>query len=139
IALDRTSDSLEELKREMAFDPGELEAVEERLFALRAAARKHQTSCDGLVEVLAKYAGDLDTLQSGESRLKALEAEESVARARYREAADHLSASRKKAARALSKAVEVELPDLKLGNAKFIVDHQIDADRVSATGFDQIA
>ncbi len=139
VALDRTSDTLEELKREMAFDPGELEAVEERLFALRAAARKHQTTCDGLVEVLAKYSGDLDTLQSGESRLKALEAEEGVARARYREAADHLSASRKQAAKALSKAVEAELPDLKLGNAKFIVDHQVDAERVSATGFDQIA
>ncbi len=51
----------------MAFDPGELEAVEERLFALRAAARKHQTTCDGLVEVLARYQGDLETLQSGKA------------------------------------------------------------------------
>jgi DNA repair protein RecN (Recombination protein N) len=137
--LDRTTDALEDLKREMAFDPGELEAVEERLFALRAAARKHQTTCDGLTEVLAKYEGDLDTLQSGESRLKALEAEEATARARYREAAEALSAARKKVAKALSKAVEAELPDLKLGAAKFIVDHQIDTDRVAATGFDQIA
>jgi DNA repair protein RecN (Recombination protein N) len=139
ITLDRTSDALEDLKRQMAFDPGELEAVEERLFALRAAARKHQTSCDGLVEVLEKYEGDLETLQSGETRLKALEAEEAATRARYREAADILSGSRKKAAKALSKAVEAELPDLKLGNARFIVDHQVDADRISATGFDQIA
>lgn len=138
-ALDRTTDALEDLKREMAFDPGELEAVEERLFALRAAARKHQTTCDGLVDVLSKYQGDLDTLQSGESRLKALEAEEATARARYREAADILSAGRKKAAKALSKAVEAELPDLKLGAAKFIVDHQVDGDRIAATGFDQIA
>ncbi len=138
-ALDRTTDALEDLKREMAFDPGELESVEERLFALRAAARKHQTTCDGLVEVLEKYQGDLDTLQSGESRLKALEAEEATARARYREAADLLSAGRKKAAKALSKAVEAELPDLKLGAARFIVDHQVDAERIAATGFDQIA
>lgn len=139
VTLDRTTDALEDLKREMAFDPGELEAVEERLFALRAAARKHQATPDELVAVLAKYQGDLETLQGGESRLKALEAEESTARARYREAADILSAGRKKAAKALSKAVEAELPDLKLGAAKFIVDHQADADRVAATGFDQIA
>ncbi len=138
-ALDRTTDALEDLKREMAFDPGELEAVEERLFALRGAARKHQTSCDGLVDVLAKYEGDLNTLQSGESRLKALEAQEATARARYREAADHLSAGRRTAAVALSKAVEAELPDLKLGSARFIVDHQSDPDRVSAAGIDQIA
>jgi DNA repair protein RecN (Recombination protein N) len=139
VTLDRTTDALEELKREMAFDPRELEEVEERLFALRAAARKHQTTCDGLVEVLAKYEGDLETLQSGESRLKALEAEEATARARYREAADTLSTGRKKAAKALSKAVEAELPDLKLGAAKFIVDHQADPERIAATGFDQIA
>lgn len=137
-ALDRTTDALEELKRAMAFDPGELEAVEERLFALRAAARKHQTSCDGLVEVLARYQGDLDTLQSGESRLKALEAEEATARARYREAAETLSAGRRAAGKALSAAVEAELPDLKLGAARFIVDHQADPERVAATGFDQI-
>ena len=139
VTLDRTTDALEDLKREMAFDPGELEAVEERLFALRAAARKHQTTCDGLADVLAKYQGDLETLQSGESRLKALEAEEATARARYREAAENLSNGRKKAAKALSKAVEGELPDLKLGAAKFIVDHQIDPDRIAAAGFDQIA
>lgn len=139
VTLDRTAEALEELRREMAFDPGELEAVEERLFALRAAARKHQTSCDGLAEVLARYESDLETLHSGESRLVALEAEEVGARARYREASEALSAGRKKAARALSRAVEAELPDLKLGGAKFIVDHQVDAGRVSAAGFDQIA
>ncbi|MBB4051607.1 DNA repair protein RecN (Recombination protein N) [Devosia subaequoris] len=137
--LDRTGDALEDLKREMAFDPAELEDVEERLFALRAAARKHQTDCDGLADVLAKYAGDLETLQSGETRLKALEAEEAAARARYREAADILSAGRQNAASALSKAVEAELPDLKLGAARFIVDHQADGKRVSAAGYDQIA
>lgn len=136
--LDRTGLALDELKREMAFDPGELEAVEERLFALRAAARKHQTTCDGLAEVLEKYQGDLDNLQSGESRLRALEAEEANARARYREAAGILSAGRRNASQALSAAVEAELPDLKLGAAKFIVDHQVETGRVAATGLDQI-
>jgi len=139
VSLDRTTDTLEALKREMAFDPAELEAVEERLFALRAAARKHQVAPDELVGVLGKYQGDLDTLQSGESRLKSLEAEEATARARYREAADILSAGRRKAAAALSKAVEAELPDLKLGAARFIVDQDVNTERVSAAGFDQIA
>lgn len=138
-ALDRTGDALEDLKREMAYDPGELEAVEERLFALRAAARKHQTICDGLPEVLAKYKGDLDTLQSGETRLVALEAAEAKAAEAYQKAATTLSSGRAKAATALGKAVGVELPDLKLGNAKFIVDHQVDTKRVAAAGFDQIA
>ncbi|MBJ6986609.1 DNA repair protein RecN [Devosia sp. MC521] len=137
--LDTAADALEDLKREMAFDPSELEQVEERLFALRAAARKHQTSCDGLVEVLEKYEGDLNTLQSGEGRLKTLEKAEALARAKYAEAAEKLSTSRAKSAKALTKAVEAELPDLKLGAAKFIVDQQVDKNRVAAAGFDQIA
>ncbi|HWV22287.1 MAG TPA: DNA repair protein RecN [Devosia sp.] len=139
VTLDRAGEALEDLRRQMAYDPAEFEGVEERLFALRAAARKHQTTCDELPAILEKYQGDLDTLQSGETRLKALEADEARARARYREVAETLSAGRAKAAKALSKAVEAELPDLKLGAARFIVDHQIETDRVAAAGFDQIA
>jgi DNA repair protein RecN (Recombination protein N) len=139
IALDHTSDTLEALKREMAYDPSELESVEERLFALRAAARKHQTVCDELPAILKKYAGDLETLQSGEARLAALKHAAAKALADYNGLADQLSAGRAKAALALSDAVGAELPDLKLGAAKFIVDHQIDKGRIAASGFDQIA
>jgi len=139
VALDRTSDALDDLKREMAYDPSELEAVEERLFALRAAARKHQTTCDELSAVLARYSADLETLQSGESRLVALEAAAAEALTLYRKHAAMLTQGRAAAAEALSKAVGKELPDLKLGSARFIVDHQVDEERVSASGFDQIA
>ncbi len=139
VALDVTSDALEALKREMAYDPAELERVEERLFALRGAARKHQTSCDGLAQVLAQYRNDLETLQSGETRLLALEQAASGARAIYGELAQDLSAARAKSAGALSEAVGMELPDLKLGAARFIVDHQVDATRIANSGFDQIA
>ena len=138
-ALDRTSDALEDLKREMAYDPSELEDVEERLFALRAAARKHQTQCDELPAVLAKYEADLETLQSGETRLVALLAAETKAAERYTKSAEALSTGRAKAAGALGKAVGAELPDLKLGAARFIVDHQADRTRMTAAGFDQIA
>ncbi|UJQ94614.1 DNA repair protein RecN [Mariluticola halotolerans] len=139
LALDRTSEALETLKREMAFDPAELEQTEERLFALRAAARKHQVTCDQLPEVLARYMADLQDLQSGEDNLKALEDAAAKARDAYIAAAEKLSAARTKAARELEKAVGAELPDLKLGSAKFIVDQQADVSRVSAHGFDQIA
>ena len=138
LALDRTSEALEELKREMAYDPSELESVEERLFALRAMARKHQASCDGLAEVLARYSADLDTLQGGETRLVALVAAEAKAMDNYRMLAETLSAGRAKSAAALGKAVGAELPDLKLGAARFIVDHQVDKARIAASGFDQI-
>ena len=138
-ALDQTSEAVEGLKREMAFDPAELEHVESRLFALRAAARKHHVIVDELAGVLAKYRAELAALQSGEATLTRLEADVEVAREAYRKAARKLSAGRAKAAKALSKAVEAELPDLKLGAAKFIVDQQVDETRIAAAGYDQIA
>ncbi|AKR56337.1 DNA recombination protein RecN [Devosia sp. H5989] len=139
VALDRTSDALETIKREMAFDPQELEKVEERLFALRGAARKHGVAPDELPAVLAKYRGDLEMLENGEASLARLEEAAAAARTAYKAVAAKLSAQRAKAAAALSKAVEAELPDLKLGNARFIVDHAVDEARVAASGFDQIA
>ena len=139
VALDQTSEALEALKREMAFDPAELEAVEGRLFALRAAARKHQVQPDELSDVLARYAADLDLIESGETALAKLEAAAAEARGRYVEAARKLSTERAAVAKRLCIAVEAELPDLKLGAARFIVDQQVDENRIAASGFDTIA
>jgi DNA repair protein RecN (Recombination protein N) len=138
-ALDRTSEALEDIKRDMAFDPIELERVEERLFALRGAARKHQVAVDELPGVLARYAGDLAMLESGEAGLAALEAASGAARVAYEQAADRLSEARGYAAADLARSVEAELPELKLAAARFLVDLQVDRARVATTGFDQVA
>ncbi len=137
--LDHTAEAIEALKREMAFDPQELEQVEARLFALRAAARKHQVAPDDLVAVLARYSADLETLESGETALQKLEVVAATARADYVASATRLSAARERAAAALAKAVEAELPDLKLGAARFLVERQVDVNRVAAGGFDTVA
>ncbi|HEY4199727.1 MAG TPA: DNA repair protein RecN [Devosiaceae bacterium] len=139
VSLDRTSEALETLKREMAFDPQELEKVEERLFALRAAARKHGVLPGDLAAVLRKYQADLEMLEGGEAALTRLEEAAAMAQTAYDTVAAVLSAERSEAAKALSEAVGGELPDLKLGNARFIVDHQVDRERLAPTGYDQIA
>ncbi|MDR3470442.1 MAG: DNA repair protein RecN [Devosia sp.] len=139
VALDQTSETLEALKREMAFDPAELESVEGRLFALRAMARKHHVQPDELAGVLERYAADLELLESGEAALHKLEAAAAAARTGYIEAARTLSSARAVAAKRLSKAVEAELPDLKLGSARFIVDQQVDEKRISASGLDAVS
>ncbi|MGJ8528159.1 DNA repair protein RecN [Maritalea sp.] len=138
IALDRSSEALEEIKRQMDFDPLELERTEERLFALRAAARKHHVSCDELPGLLAKYEQAISDLEKGGDDLSALQEALVEARTQYQSAAKKLSDKRAKAAISLVKAVEAELPDLKLGQARFIVDHQIDETRESANGFDVV-
>lgn len=138
MALDETDSALTALKREMEFDPAELESVEQRLFALRAAARKHQVLADDLAGVLARYEADLEALESGEAALARFDAAAAAARAAYDAAAARLSAARTKAGKALAKAVEAELPDLKLGSARFLVDQQSDTTRVAAAGYDNV-
>jgi len=138
IALDRSSEALEEIKRQMDFDPLELERCEERLFALRAAARKHQISCDELPALLEKYELAIRDLEQGGDDLTALREALDKARQNYQAAAKLLSDKRAMAGKKLVAAVEAELPDLKLGQAKFIVDQQIDENRESGNGFDVI-
>ena len=71
-ALDRALTALEEAERALAgalaatrFDPNELERAEERLFALRAAARKHAVTVADLPALAERMAADLAALEFG--------------------------------------------------------------------------
>ena len=100
-------------------DPGRLDAVEERLFALRAAARKHRTDPDSLVPLLTRLRGELDTIAGGADRLASLRQEAEAAGRTYRDKAQAMSRARRRAARALDEAVAGELAPLKLARARF--------------------
>ena len=100
-------------------EPGRLEAVEERLFSLRAAARKHRTDPDSLGPLLARLQGELDLIEGGANRLAALEAATEAARKSYRDEAEAVSQARRRAARTLDDAVATELAPLKLARARF--------------------
>ncbi|VAW23946.1 DNA repair protein RecN [hydrothermal vent metagenome] len=139
IALEQAGEALEDIKRKLDFDPNELNDVEERLFALRAMARKHDVACDGLENVLESYQNELAAIKSGDDDLKILRAQMQQALHDYKSSATKLSVKRANAAKAIELAIANELPDLKLGAAKFIVDHQIDETKISSNGFDRIA
>jgi DNA repair protein RecN (Recombination protein N) len=129
---------LEALLTELDVDPRTLEVKEERLFALRAAARKFSVASDQLPGLLAEFRTKLDTIENSDEKLKA--AAKDVARARdtYLEAAKKLSTARKTAAAALEKAVAAELKPLKLGHAKFHVSLEPLTDE-SATGLERVS
>ena len=125
-ALDRATAELAEaqdetggLGQDIELDQGRLEEVEERLFALTAAARRHRTTVDRLPvlhrELVDRLAG-LD--QHGEGLVRLTQQAEAARRA-YVVAAEALSRARRDAAGALDRAVEAELAPLKLGQAKF--------------------
>jgi DNA repair protein RecN (Recombination protein N) len=119
-------------------DAGALERKEERLFALRALARKYLTTPDGLPAVMADFLAQREALDGGGAGSK--DAAEAVAktRAAFVAAARKLSKGRAEAARKLEAAVTAELTPLKLGHAKFRVALTADEDG-SAHGLERIA
>jgi DNA repair protein RecN (Recombination protein N) len=137
-ALDETRGHLEAALRTADFDPAELERIEERLFALRAAGRKYNVPVDELAALVRKYSADIALIDAGEDKLKALAAAAVQAEAAYRAAAQVLSQARGKAAAALDKLVNGELKPLKLERAKFST--QIDSDPAAAgpDGIDRV-
>jgi DNA repair protein RecN (Recombination protein N) len=138
-ALDEAGAALEHAREEAAFDPKELEAVEQRLFALRGAARKFDTPIDLLPELAARIADDLEALEVGEAKVQELAEAAKLAREQYRRAATSLSDARRKAAAELEAAVASELPALKLERASFSVAIDTDPDQPTEAGIDQVA
>ena len=127
-----------EARRLFDFDPKDLEKSEERLFALRAAARKYKSTVDDLAKVRARFEAELQALSDGGNRLSTLEAEYASTKSIYETAADKLSLARKKAAKALDKAVAAELPALKLDKARFETAIQSDASKPGPDGIDRV-
>jgi DNA repair protein RecN (Recombination protein N) len=141
-AADEVADALLLLNRAIADaepDPRRLEACEERLFALRAAARKHNVAVDGLADLRASFEGQLAGLADSTDAIGRLERERDAARDAYRATAEALSKKRAKAAKALDKAVAAELPPLKLEKARFVTTiERLDEARWAEHGIDRV-
>jgi DNA repair protein RecN (Recombination protein N) len=144
-ALDQALNALEEVRthleaalRAADHDPLELERIEERLFALRAAGRKYTTPVDNLAALAARYAEDLAALDAGAEQLAGLEARAREAEAFYRGAAGKLSAARHKAGEALDKAVNRELKPLRLERAKFSTAIESEEGEGGPDGIDRV-
>jgi DNA repair protein RecN (Recombination protein N) len=136
VALEEARGHLEAALRLAHYDPNELERIEERLFALRAAGRKYNVAVDALSALAERYAGDLALIDAGAERLAALEQAAQAAVARYREAAQALSTRRRSAALKLDKAVNTELKPLRLDRAE--LSTQIDATDEGPDGIDRV-
>lgn len=144
-AMDAAINALEEADQHLNaalidadFDPLELERIEERLFALRGAARKYSIPVDGLAALAQRYASDVALIDAGADQLKVLEKAATAADKAYDAAAQKLSAARNKAAEKLNKAVNSELAPLKLDRAKFSTQIESDPASPGPQGFDRV-
>ncbi|KIC15883.1 DNA repair protein RecN [Leisingera sp. ANG-Vp] len=119
IELGDAQDGVERVLDALEFNPGELEDCEERLFAIRGLARKHDVQPDELASYAETLRAKLAALDAGDQNLADQEAALKAAEAAYLQAAKQLGAVRRQAAAALDKAVMAELAPLKMERAVF--------------------
>ena len=131
-AVDSAADALD-------FEPDRLEKAEERLFALRALARKLGKTVDALPDERRRIAQALTGLEDAEAVQREADRAAADARAGYLYAAEGLSAARQASGRALSDAVNGELAPLKLEKARFrVAVETLPEDRAGPAGMDRV-
>ena len=142
-ALSRAIDALGEAEQGIAacldaldFDPMQLEATEERLFALRALARKHNILPDELSAFGDTLRGKLAALDAGTRNQQDLQKKVVAADHAYTAAATALTEARRAAGERLAAAMAVELPPLKLDRAVFAVS--VTPDEPGPDGMDSV-
>ena len=136
VELDDAARGVEACLDALEFNPHDLELAEERLFAIRALARKHNVAPDELPSLAQELSAKLDLLDMGAGGLKELNAAVAAAQTDFDEAANVLSRARKSAAQALDLAMVSELTPLKMERAVFTT--QIKDTDPSARGKDQV-
>ncbi len=139
IEFGEAEDALSDAAQRFEVEPGRLDAVEERLFALRGAARKHAVEVEDLAGLRETLAERLDMIEHADDRLKEARAALTAADADYAKAAGALSKMRKASGDKLAGAVEAELAPLKMDKARFRVAVEPDESRPGARGWDRVA
>ena len=117
--LGEAQQEIESVLGELNFNASELEKTEERLFAIRAAARKHAVAPDELPKIARILVQKLETLDSGTAGLDALKLDLDLAHSSYKKLAQNLHEARVVGASALDKGMALELAPLKMERAIF--------------------
>ncbi len=137
VELDEAMDGIVGVIEALSFNPLELEETEERLFAIRALARKHDVAPDALAEFADKLRARLAALEAGDADIADLTHALKEAEAGYDAAATKLTTARTTCAAKLDKAVTTELAPLKMDRAVF--QTKITPDTPGADGRDAVS
>ena len=139
IEASEAEDKLNAAARAIEYEPARLDEIEERLFELRALARKHNVAPDGIIALQERLTAQLHSIEAGGEGLALLEAEVAAKHAAYVTSATALSETRRASAAKLDAAVKVELAPLKLDAAQFqTAVEQLPEDRWAASGMDRV-
>jgi DNA repair protein RecN (Recombination protein N) len=122
IELGEAQQGVEDCLAALDFNPAELEALEERLFAIRALARKHGVLPDDLGGFADDLRGRLAALDGGAAGIAAKAKAVVQAEAAYAAEAGRVTAVRVAAAKRLDLAMAAELAPLKMERAVFATE-----------------
>ncbi|MFA9231626.1 MAG: DNA repair protein RecN [Microgenomates group bacterium] len=119
VELEEAQSLVDDCLRALDFNPHELDQLEERLFAIRALARKHGQPPDALESFAETLRARLTAIDGGANEIAKLQKELVQADAAYSREAAALRTARTKAAKALDIAMAAELAPLKMERAVF--------------------
>ncbi len=120
--LAEAEDGVERVLRALDFSPAELDLVEERLFAIRALARKYGVLADDLGSFAESQRQKLEAIDLGTAGLDKLQKAVWAAETAYQREAARLGTDRRAAAKRLDKAMAAELAPLKMERASFVTE-----------------
>jgi DNA repair protein RecN (Recombination protein N) len=137
IEIDEAEGQLEKCLTNVNNSEEDIEKVEERLFAIREAARKYRKSADELASYTEEVRSKISVIDSFDDLLAEAENNLESAKESFLKEAERISDSRKKAGRELARKVNLELPDLKMKNAEFLVEVE-ESQNFTSNGVDYV-
>jgi DNA repair protein RecN (Recombination protein N) len=136
IELGEAQGGVEAALEALDFDPGELESVEERLFAIRALARKHAVLPDDLGGFADRLRARLAAIDGGAAGIAKLQRVVAETEAAYASEAGRITEWRRAAAGELDVAMAAELAPLKMERAVFATE--VTAGEPGPDGVDEV-
>lgn len=125
------------LGEDLEFDAEELEGLNQRIAQIGALKRKYGGSVEEILAYRDRAAGELETHEHRDDRIAALRSESRALESQAREAAEKLSAKRKRAKAKLDKQVSAALQDLGMKGARF--ETELAPAELGARGIDKAA
>jgi DNA repair protein RecN (Recombination protein N) len=122
IQLDEALALLDRVHDDLDADPEQFEDIERRLGRLHDLARKHRVPMETLGEHRDAMEAEVEQLRGADTRLQALAGQIERAAGQWQTVADTLSASRRKAAKALSDTTTTLIGELGMGGGQFLID-----------------
>jgi DNA repair protein RecN (Recombination protein N) len=137
--LDDVALELRDIAKNFSADPARLEAIEERLVALKRLKRKYGRDIPGLIAYLDSLSQEEGNLLEARNLVNKTRAAATQLHEDYLDAGEKLSISRKEAASKLEKAMAQELSELAMREAVFSVEFQaLERDRSSQKGLESV-